>query len=76
MAVINFRTDAASEAALAELTSDGASVSDAVRQALIDAVRLKRREQMRRDAEAALADPVDLAESRRVRKEMDLLRAR
>ena len=75
MAVINFRTDAASEAALAELTAAGASVSEAVRGALIDAVRLRRREQMRRDAEAALADPLDLAESRRVRQELDELRA-
>lgn len=75
MAVVNFRTDAESDAALAELTADGASVSEAVRGALVDAVRLKRRDQMRRDAEAALADPVDLAESRRVRQGLDELRA-
>lgn len=75
MAVVNFRTDERSERALAELTAEGASVSEAVRQALVDAVRLRRREQMRRESLEAAADPADLAESRRVRAEMDELRA-
>ena len=39
MAVVNFRTDERSEQALAELTADGSTVSDAIRQALVDAVR-------------------------------------
>lgn len=76
MAVVNFRTDEQADAALAELTSDGSSVSEAIRQALVDAVRLRRREQMRRDAQASMDDPDDVAESRQVRKEMDELRAR
>jgi hypothetical protein len=35
MAVVNFRTDGPADRALAELTSDGSSVSDAIRQALV-----------------------------------------
>lgn len=76
MAVINFRTDERSERALAELTADGATTSEAIRQALVDAVRLRRREQMRRESSEAAADPEDRAESRRVLEEMDELRAR
>ncbi len=75
MAVVNFRTDGPAERALAELTADGSSVSDAIRQALVDAVRLRRREQMRRESLASASDPADLAESRQVIKEMDELRA-
>ena len=75
MAVVNFRTDEPSERALAELTADGATVSDAIRQALADAVRLRRREQMRRESVEAAGDPADLAESRQVRAEMDELHA-
>jgi hypothetical protein len=75
MAVVNFRTDERSERALAELTADGTTVSEAVRRALVDAVRLRRREQMRRESLEANADPTDLAESRRVLEEMDELRA-
>lgn len=75
MAVVNFRTDGPSERALAELTADGSSVSDAIRQALVDAVRLRRREQMRRESLEAANDAADLAESREVLKEMDDLRA-
>lgn len=75
MAVVNFRTDDRSERALAELTSDGSTVSDAIRQALVDAVRLRRREQMRRESLEASQDSGDLAESRQVLTEMDELRA-
>lgn len=75
MAVVNFRTDKRSEQALAELTADGSSVSEAIRQALVDAARLRRREQMRRESLEVAADSADLAESRRVRSELDRLRA-
>jgi hypothetical protein len=75
MPVVNFRTDGPAERALAELTADGSSVSDAIRQALVDAVRLRRREQMRRESLEAANDPGDLAESRKILKEMDELRA-
>ena len=75
MTVLNFRTDQRSEAALAELMADGSTVSDAIRQALVDAVRLRRREQMRAESRELLGDDADLAESRQVLAEMDELRA-
>lgn len=75
MAVLNFRTDERSERALAELTADGSTVSDAIRQALVDAVRLRRREQMRVESLELMNDAEDRAESRRVLAEMDDLRA-
>jgi hypothetical protein len=75
VAVVNFRTDEAAERALAELTADGSSVSDAIRQALVDAVRLRRREQMRRESLEAANDAADRKEARQVLKEMDELRA-
>jgi hypothetical protein len=75
MSVVNFRTDERSEAALAELMSDGATASEAIRQALVDAARLRRRELMRAESQALMNDERDLAESRRVLAEMDELRA-
>jgi hypothetical protein len=75
MAVVNFRTDDRADRALAELTADGSTVSDAIRQALVDAVRLRRREQMRREALEVSHSAEDLAESRAVRVEMGELRA-
>ena len=75
MAVVNFRTDKRSERALAELMADGSTASDAIRQALVDAVRLRRREQMRAESLALMNDDADRAESRQVLLEMDELRA-
>jgi hypothetical protein len=75
VAVLNFRTDERSEKALAELMSDGSTTSEAIRQALVDAVRLRRREQMRAESRELMNDPVDREESRRVLAEMDELRA-
>lgn len=75
MAVLNFRTDERSERALAELTADGSTTSDAIRRALVDAVRLRRREQMRTESLEMMDDENDRAESRRVLAEMDELRA-
>jgi hypothetical protein len=75
MPVLNFRTDERSERALAELTADGSTTSEAIRQALVDAVRLRRREQMRAESIEMANDEDDRAESRRVLAEMDELRA-
>jgi hypothetical protein len=75
MTVVNFRTDERSEKALAELMSDGSTASEAIRQALVDAVRLRRREQMRTESLELVDDEADLTESRRVAAEMDELRA-
>lgn len=75
MAVVNFRTDELSEHALAELTADGRSASEAIRQALVDAARMRRRERLRRESLEVANDPADLAESRQVRAELDQLGA-
>ena len=75
MPVLNFRTAPESEAALAELTADGSTTSEAIRGALVDAVKFRRREQMRREALAVAADEADLAEVRAVASLMDDLRA-
>lgn len=75
VAVVNFRTDERAQRALDELTADGSTVSVAIRQALVDAARLRRREQMRYESATLLDDAADLAESRAVLKEMDDLRA-
>jgi hypothetical protein len=75
MPVLNFRTDERSERALAELMADGSSASDAIRRALIDAVRLRRREQMRIESLEMMNDEADRAESRKVLAEVDDLRA-
>ena len=75
MTVLNFRTDERSEKALAELMSDGATASEAIRQALVDALRLRRREQRRAESRELMNDEADRAESRRVLADMDDLRA-
>ena len=75
MAVLNFRTDERSERALTELTADGTTTSEAIRQALVDAVRLRRREQMRAETLELMGDENDRAESRRVLADMGELRA-
>ncbi|MCW2749927.1 MAG: hypothetical protein JWR83_1037 [Aeromicrobium sp.] len=62
MTVINFRTDSAAERALAEPTADGTNASEAIRQALTDAVRMKRREKMRRESLEIMNDPAEVAE--------------
>ena len=75
MADVTLRTDNASRQALSELVDDGATASEAIRRALVDAVRLRRREQMRVESPASSQDESELAESRRVRADMNALRA-
>ena len=57
------------------LMADGSSASDAIRRALVDAARLRRREQMRIESLALMNDEADRAESRQVLSETDDLRA-
>ncbi len=68
-------TDERSARALAELMVDGSSASDAFRQAPVDAVRLRRRKQMRIESLALMNDEAERAESPKVLAEMDELRA-
>ncbi|GAB97435.1 Arc/MetJ-type ribon-helix-helix transcriptional regulator [Kineosphaera limosa] len=65
MGLVNVRIHGEAEAALAELTADGTTVSEAVRRALIESRQLRRREVMRADALRDLADPEDQAAVRR-----------
>ena len=58
---ISVRLDADAQRALARLTKDGTSQSQAIRQALIRTARESRREQIRADAERIGSDPHDLA---------------
>jgi len=65
-----------SEEDLALLRNEGHSDSDAIRLALHEAAELRRRKSaVRLEAEAAAADPDDLAEALRVRAEMDAISA-
>jgi Arc/MetJ-type ribon-helix-helix transcriptional regulator len=75
MASITFRSDAASDAALRELTADGSDRSEVIRRALTDAATRRRAERLRAQAQALANDPDDLAEMHRVQAEMGALRA-
>jgi hypothetical protein len=69
---VQARLDERSEQDLAVLRNEGHSDSAAIRLALHEAAeRRRRRGALRLEAEIAAADPGDLAETRRVRAEMD-----
>lgn len=63
------------ERALASLTSEGQSRSEAARTAILDAERAQRRARLRAEAETLRNDPDDVAASRAVAAEMDAIRA-
>lgn len=69
MGIVNVRISGSAEQALRELTADGTSTSDAVRQALQDSVALLRRRAMLADARLAMADPADRAAVREAMQE-------
>ncbi len=75
MATITIRTDKATEEALRELTQEGATRSDVIRQALLQAASEQRRAKLRAEAEAIRNDPADLKEVARVLSDMESLRA-
>jgi hypothetical protein len=73
---VQARLDRRAEEDLALLRNEGHNDSDAIRLALHEAAeRRRRRSALRLEAEAAIADPHDVAETRRVRAEMDALAA-
>ncbi len=76
IATLTIRTDQEVERALASLTSNGQSRSEAARAAILEAERTQRRERLRAEAEELRNDPEDLAASRALASEMDSLRAR
>lgn len=69
MGIVNVRISGEAEQALKELTADGTSTSDAVRQALLDAVMLRHRRQMQAEALLSVADPADREATRQAMKE-------
>lgn len=70
---ISVRLDAEAQRALEALMARGVSRSEAIRKALIDSAREKRREQMRADAERIGKDPHDLAVIAEIREFFDEL---
>jgi len=71
---VQARLDERSEEDLALLRNEGHSDSEAIRLALHEAAEQRRRKSaLRLEAEAASADPDDLAEARRVREELDAI---
>ncbi len=73
---VQARLDERSEGDLAVLRNEGHTDSEAIRLALHEAAsRRRRKSALRLEAEAAGADPDDLAETRRVRAEMDAIAA-
>jgi hypothetical protein len=73
---VQARLDERSEQDLAVLRNEGHSDSEAIRLALREAAEARRRKSaLRLEAAAAAADPDDLAESRRIRAEMDAIAA-
>ncbi len=72
---ITFRPDEDAARALAVLTSDGTSVSVAVRSALIDAARERAAASLRAEAEVLAADDHDRLEAAQVLRDMEFLRA-
>jgi Arc/MetJ-type ribon-helix-helix transcriptional regulator len=75
MSTLTIRTDPEVERALAALTSEGKSRSEAARAAILEAERAHRRARLRAEAEALRADPDDVAASRALAAEMDAIRA-
>ena len=72
---ITFRPDDDALRALAVLTKDGTTVSNALRSALIDAARLRAQEKLRAESAALAANEQDRAEAAQVLRDMETLRA-
>lgn len=75
MSILTIRTDADVDRALATLTADGRSRSEAVRGAILEAERALRRAHLRAEAEALRADPDDVAAAKSLAAEMERLGA-
>jgi predicted transcriptional regulator len=75
MSTITFRADDEVDRALAELSAENRDRSQVIRDAILAAWRLRRREQLRAEAEAVASDPDDRAEARAVLADMESLRA-
>lgn len=74
-ATITFRPDEDARLALDELTADGTPVSAVVRDALVEAAARHAKARLRAEVEELARDPEDRAESARVLRDMERLRA-
>ena len=72
---ITFRPDEDALRALAVLTKDGTSVSEALRSALVDAARLRAEDTLLAESAALAVDDRDRAEAAQVLRDMETLRA-
>ena len=72
---ITVRLDDDATLALRVLTRDGVGISRAVRDALVVAAEQRSRVELRAEAEALAADPIDRAEVAQVLRDMEELRA-
>ncbi|MEV4379652.1 hypothetical protein [Streptosporangium sp. NPDC049644] len=73
--MLTVQIDTETEDALAELTSDGRSLADVVRDAIRQAAWRRQEQQAQRDAERLAGDPADRAEAQAIMQDMDDLRA-
>jgi Arc/MetJ-type ribon-helix-helix transcriptional regulator len=73
--LISIRLDSETEHALDVLTRGGKNRSAAIREALVETARRRSGADLRQEAAAAAADPVDRAEAAAVAELMESLRA-
>ncbi|QGH69966.1 hypothetical protein [Pseudactinotalea sp. HY158] len=71
MATYSIRSTAEVDHALALLTDEGQSRSAAIRQAIIEAARTRRRARLRAEAERLRRDQADVTAARRLESELD-----
>lgn len=72
---ITFRPDSEVERALALLTADGTTTSDAIRAAIVASAHRQAAHRLREEAAALAADSDDRAEAARVLQDLETLRA-
>lgn len=72
---ITFRPDDDALRALALLTSDGTTVSNALRSAVIGAARIRAQEKLRSESATLAANEQDRAEAAQVLRDLETLRA-
>lgn len=75
MGTLTIRTDPEVEQALEALTDEGQSRSEAVRAAILEADRSRRRARLRAEAELLRNDPEDVAAAKELAAQMDAIRA-
>lgn len=75
MTTLTVRVDKEVEQALTDLTANGRTRSEVVRQAVIEAARTERRSKLRDTSRRLAEDPDDVAEMRAVQSDLEPLRA-